>query len=333
MKKIYSFNKTQKAEEALKKSSMVIITIKKIILVVFVGIGYVFAGGINNKVIISNDSLEIKTNPDTGYKIKVMLDTVHEKDYVKTQGKEVRFISPSGQIARKIILEYKIWKKGKYWYENRKYVEDTIPDNTLILVTDFSRKLETDPRTLWEDYYEGTDWVYRVNVFDSHGKMRFSSTFKTFPDNDPTMTNWQAKFSGNGNSLLVYYKDSISHVHIEMYDLNGKLLAQASNDQDLMQIIIAPDGKLVCARTAKTVNGTVIQHIFILDVETGRTKILRAEGEKNKRKWSIHAFPLANKRIQICGGWRQIESAQSVDTNFDEVPDDLSTLFSEGSRK
>ncbi|RKZ25431.1 hypothetical protein DRQ20_05185 [bacterium] len=96
---------------------------------------------------------------------------------------------------------------------------------------------------------------------------------------------------------------------------------------------ISPDGKIVGAVVYPIKDGKSLgKYLFFLDVETGRTKLVKAEGKKGERKWSASFDLRENKKIGLNGGWWDIKIAQSVETTFDELPSDLSVLFEQGEK-
>jgi len=98
------------------------------------------------------------------------------------------------------------------------------------------------------------------------------------------------------------------------------------------EIQMAPDGKIVGATVYRFSKGEnrLIRHLFFLDVETGRTKVVKAEGEENGKKWSASVDLRDGKKIGLIGGWHHIKTAQSAEVSFNEIPDNLSTLFNQG---
>ena len=72
------------------------------------------------------------------------------------------------------------------------------------------------------------------------------------------------------------------------------------------------------------------RHLFFLDVETGKTKIMKAEGKINDRKWSVSFGLESNKTIKFFGGWNNIRIAQSAVSHIDNLPVDIHLLFPKG---
>jgi hypothetical protein len=85
---------------------------------------------------------------------------------------------------------------------------------------------------------------------------------------------------------------------------------------------ISPDGKIFGATTFREKGERVL---FFLDVETGRTKIVKAEG----KGWRISGFPLNDKKIELV----LHEYPKKWVLTFDELPEDLSNLLQEGGEK
>ncbi|MEN3045516.1 MAG: hypothetical protein ABDH49_00790 [Candidatus Hydrothermales bacterium] len=61
--------------------------------------------------------------------------------------------------------------------------------------------------------------------------------------------------------------------------------------------IISPNGKIIGGYISKEMGGKWIRHLFFLDVETGRTKVVRAEGKINGRKWSFAPDVRKDKKL------------------------------------
>lgn len=283
---------------------------------------------------------------EKGYRIEVIIDTIQKEPYVKAKRKEVRFISPEGNVIRRISLSSSVKKEGEYWYSEGRDVEDTLSDKGLVLITEYKIKTSYDPRKLEEYYVEkGEYWDMEAEVIDAKGKTKFRKMFRTYPGDDPTAYYWRGIFSKEGNAVLFFYRDEEGKFNIEVYDMNGKMLASAKYDEYLHNLQISPDGKIIGAETIKKVNGKWYRHLFFLDVETGRTKMVKAEGRFGETNWwragaDLDHYSLKSGEIRIgvflldkpSGITKTLKSVH-VNLTFEELPDDLSILFKQGGGK
>ncbi|MEO0293962.1 MAG: hypothetical protein ABIN61_07065 [candidate division WOR-3 bacterium] len=133
-----------------------------------------------------------------------------------------------------------------------------------------------------------------------------------------------------GGSIVVYKNHEVNgdsvRCDITVLDTLGKEIISYSFGSmiETGALQISPDGKIFGARTYKKDVG---ECLFFLDVETGRTKVVKAVGEVKGKKWSASPSLLKDKKIHLSGGWHHIDKAQSAITSFDEIPSDISTLF------
>ncbi|RKZ24787.1 hypothetical protein DRQ20_06370 [bacterium] len=276
-----------------------------------------------------------------GYRIEVVKDTLREGSYVRVEDKEIRFISPEGKVVKTVKLGVESWKEGKVWYLRRVEVDDTLSMKGLILIGVALSKSDYSPDVPGAmETYEC--WDYEVEVMDFSGEVRFRKSFRTYCSEDPTCAYWLGRFSKEGNAVMFYYRDSLDNVHIEVYDMDRHRLAEAQYDQEMWDIQISPDGKIVGAETLKKIGDRYYRHLFFVDVETGRTKLVKAEGEINRKRWTGYFIlsstpkpPPSGKirigvdpHLPIPGG-----GVKTKDVSFDELPSDLSVLFEEGGEK
>jgi hypothetical protein len=261
---------------------------------------------------------------ENGYRIEV----AKEKLRAGESNEEIRFISPEGNVVKSIPFSYSANKVGDLWHIKSTNLEAVSEDRNKVIISEMSSETRYNPEKL-TDYpgYEGEIWDFSVSLMNDRGEVKFAKRFKTYPGDDPTASYWKTLFSKQGNSVLFFYRDSGHVFHVEVYDTKGNKLAEASNENYLRNLQIAPDGKIVGAGTEEKVGKAWLKHLFFLDVETGKTKIAKAEGEVNGKRWSASPSLLKNKKIYLSGGWHYIEKAQSVITSFNEMPSDLSILF------
>ena len=265
-----------------------------------------------------------------GYRIEV----VGEKLRGGEDKDEIRFVSPEGNVVKSVQLKSAANKIGDLWHIESTNLEEVSADKSKVIISEFSSKTRYNPEEL-TDYpgYEGEIWNFSVSLMNSKGDIKFAKQFKTFPGKDPTASYWKTLFSKQGNSVLFFYRDSEHFFNVEVYDEEGNKLAEASNENYLRNLQIAPDGKIVGAETEQKVGKAWIRHLFFLNVETGETKIVKAEGEGWEGWFSLLTrIPtkegyedLPSKHVKI--RWRANEKRGGAITSFDQLPNDLSTLF------
>jgi len=277
---------------------------------------------------VIEDSTTVEVNAEKVYKIQVSGEGEQGDE------KEINFISPEGDVLKNIRFDYSVSKAGDLWHIESTNLEAISEDKSKVIISEESWKSRYNPDEL-TDYpgYEGEIWDYTVKLMSGMGEVKFTKQFKTYPGNDPTASYFKTLFSRQGNAVLFFYRDSEHIFHIEVYDTEGNNLAEASNENYLSNLQISPDGKIVGAETEKKVGKAWLRHLFFLDVETGKTKVVKAEG----KRW-LAGFSLLS-RIPTPEGYRNLTSKHidfvweiegkrgSKILVFDQLPNDLSTLF------
>ncbi len=259
------------------------------------------------------------TVSDKGYRIEV--------GKVKLRGeerKEIRFISPDGNVVK--TLE-KYWykenvskTKGK-WITEINHVAGVAEKKNAVLLWECKYSTNYDPRGKEGPY--GLKKDYKVKVLNSRGEESLFESFTAYPTGALAIPFWSTGISRDGSTIYVYYRDSSDVFHVEIYDTMGKKLASATYPHEFKaDMQISPDGKIFGAETFKKGEG---KHLFFLNVETGETKLVKAEGDKDGGKWNVIIARLAdNKRIVL---WDNEGIRGSVTINFDELTDDITSRF------
>jgi len=279
-------------------------------------------------------------------------DEKKEKDYrieKKDEGRDtiqnVRkgslvFFSPDGKVIKKISLDYSVerleFKEVKI-SDNGKYALycEVLPKNELKMHTE-------DKYIMWTG--EGlSGWApYRITFFNNKGKVLWRKTYEVkFAEYAYDV---DEVISGNGERVVLYYSEGVGYMkvkgHLIVLDTLGKEIVRIDTEDPLGCIGISNDGKIVGAKTSKNINGVYIRHLFFLDVETGRTKVVKAEGEGEGEKWKggfgfynngqirLYWIPIGEKYDKIPGGGEKMKVI-----SFDELPEDLSSLFEKGGEK
>jgi hypothetical protein len=277
-----------------------------------------------------------------GYRIEVVVDTVQREPYVKTE-QEIRFISPDGKIVKRMEKYWgklNITQKGSgRWITEQRYVE-SITENAVLLWT---RVYETPYNPEHVEGPVGRRHLYTVELLNKRGEIILSKEFIVYPPGAMAIPYWKTGISRDGSTIFVYYRDSLDIFHIEIYDTTGRKLAGAEYPHEFnYDMQISPDGKIFGATTFREKGERVL---FFLDVETGRTKIVRAEGEYNKKNWwragaDLDHYSLKSGEIRIGvflldkpRGISKTLKKVHVNLTFDEIPDDLSILLQQGGEK
>ena len=266
-----------------------------------------------------------------GYRIEV----VGEKLRGGEKEDEIRFISPEGNVVKTI---------EKYWYKKNVRESDQewnteinhvagIPEKkNTVLLWKGEYSTDYDPRGLEGPH--GKKHQYTVELLNKKGETAFRKKFTAYPHGQLTMPFWETDISKDGSTFYVFYEDSLEVFHIEIYDATGKKLAEAESPDDFyggMQMQIAPDGKIFGARIYKK---NVGECLFFLDVETGETKIVKAEGEVKGEEWSARFIlsSFADPNLPPKGKiWLSVAVSPKNKwfgyLTFDEIPSDLTALF------
>lgn len=152
---------------------------------------------------------------------------------------------------------------------------------------------------------EGEPEPYFVKISDTGRVIAFVRTH-SLPD-----TNWYADMV-----VLDKYGTQISSV----------AYIPALEEGSPSDFEISPDGLLISASVPKPGKDGAEQYVFFLNVETGKTKIVKAEGGEVGDKGRVPYELLADKKIIIPG--RRLEKGkwQNSIFSFEQIPDDLSVL-------
>jgi len=276
---------------------------------------------------------EIQTQP--GVPVEVVADTStakeeepeakkEKKDYrieiiknKRGQEQDVRFIAPNGEIIKTIsFLDIIVSKKGNYAIHRSK-------DELKIGKYDRKERI----------------------LLDAKGNERWRKEW-TMPYQDPEdgFTGWFEGISDNGERIYITYpeiKDKSKPVWVEgngiywmeVYDTVGKLLVKTNQDHLLSHIEISPDGKIVGAKTGVVIDDKYVEYLFFLDIDTGRTKIIKATGHGWNISYVLSSSPKPPLSGKIRLYWRVyqdnsiLKSRGQKKLSFDELSEDISGLF------
>lgn len=273
---------------------------------------------------------EKEENTQEDYRIEVRMDTIETTPCLRVQEKEIRFISPNGKTIK--TLPYGTWQE-------RRYI--TVSPNGKYLVKTEDTPAEWKKDSLGQPI-KMSEAKVRFSYVDAKGKTKWNKEIEIiYPleqaDEDDAIP-YFFMVSKNGDRIVFvkgldggFTRPDLGS-NLIVFDALGREVASILNVpfiESRAYLGLAPDGKIVGAEVYPAGNlrkwgGK--RHFLFLNIETGRTKIVKAEGEVNGRKWSASFSLRKDEKIYLYGGWHD-KVAQSAMTSFDELPDDLSVLF------
>lgn len=250
----------------------------------------------------------------TGYRIEVVQE--EDPQYKgRLISKEIIFVSPAGKIVKRIPVKPVILRSQRF--------EGSIFYSDLPLIISKNGKYGIEI-TKAED--KGKMIRMERVLLNARGEEKWKKEWEIHPPEAEGDPYWDEGISDDGSRIYVVYKDSQRDYNIEVYDTLGTLVVRAKYKWGLSQVEISPDGKIIGAETTKEVNGKWYRHLFFLDVETGRTKLVKAEGKVNGRKWSIGGFPLMDKIIEL-SGYHSKKGILYIKISFNELPEDPTKIL------
>lgn len=306
-------------------------------------------------VLISSIYAENMGKKQEGYRIEVVVDTVQKKPYVRTQPKEIRFL-----LGDKIINKFSI--EGCLAWEalGGEFIISPLPNSpvkwTEIIISPtfgYLIKCEDQPN-VWKKDEIGTwrkisEARLRISYINARGEVKWSKDMEISygmneSDEDEPIP-YFVRISKDGSKIVLVrnYKYSYEFGYqsdIIVYDTLGNEVISVLKTYGIEsrnQVKISPDGKLIGAEVWHPEG----RHLLFIDVETGRIKIVKAEGENWKAWYSLSTqiwtpqgyTNLPSRHIKIW--WKVNNNMNSKGTiiSFDELPEDLSVLFKQGDEK
>jgi len=282
--------------------------------------------------------------PEEGYRIEVAKETVQTASYVKTKEKEIRFISPEGKVLK--ILPYDTWEeKSKIILSpNLRYL---IKKDEIVRLSEEEVKKAQEREELFSSRLS----LLKFHFINAMGKVKWSKEFVIEGVGDEVFCPYFLSISGDGSRIVFSKNHSISYYKdkclIVVYDtLGNEVISFWLNHYVESKPEISQDGKIVGAEVYFPPEGSntsmTVKHLFFLDVETGRTKFVKAEGKGWRGYFILSStpFPPQNKQVRL--GWQPLDKkydkipgggVKTRDIAFDEIPDDLSTLFEQGGER
>jgi len=120
-------------------------------------------------------------------------------------------------------------------------------------------------------------------LYSIKGEKKWTRTYRSYPASwDPEVgdPSWGSEgISDDGDRCYFNWRDEEGNYCVGVYDVAGKELAKACRPNAIYKVEISPDGKLVGAETYLAEGDKNIKHILFLEVGTGKTRLVKAEGE------------------------------------------------------
>jgi hypothetical protein len=265
---------------------------------------------------------------EKGYRIKIDSVKKEEGKWMMLQPKEIRFVSPSGKTVRTIPYE-----TGEQHLNFR-----ISPASNYVVNLAVKNLKEAEMNEIRRQMKLGVGRLDRLNLayIDKTGKEKWVKEFIVEGVGKETFPSYGIEFSKDGGSIVVYKNHQIRYdsvrCDITVLDTLGKEVISYSFGSmiETGNLQISPDGKLIGAPTYKKGLGDCL---FFLDVESGRTKVVKAVGEVWQAWFSLLSqIPtsegyknLSSRHIDF---WWEIKGKRGGKIlTFDEIPSDLTTLF------
>lgn len=215
-----------------------------------------------------------------------------------------------------------------------KTIKTMFPDKTIIAQSGKSLIHQSGYRESPDFDYE----EYDRELMNAKGEVKWRKSWKNYPEYgvDPE-AGWSGWFEGiadNGERSYITYRSTDGVYNLVVLGKNGEELARISYPEMISGLEISPDGKIVGANVEVLLAGRRWKHFLFLDVDTGKTKIVRAENQTGYGQSSLHTLtetregPQPLKSRQITLYWLDASGASKDNVvTFDSLPDDIHELF------
>ncbi|TES92757.1 MAG: hypothetical protein E3J87_04365 [Candidatus Cloacimonadota bacterium] len=265
---------------------------------------------------------DIANKPKEGYLIKTVWEEYDPK--------EINFLSPDGKIM-KVLPVWKVeYTKGKEKdMEVRNFSEVLVSENRRYALQVKESKLVSERL---RETVINRDITLRLSYFNAEGSVLWRKKFSVWfisPDEE----GYGYKVSHSGKGILFFRSKRVGNnefrTEVYVFETRGRKVAKVTHNSLMRKFQISPDGGIVGARVSDG-------YLFFLNVKTGRTKLVNAEGDG----WggffilSSSHFPSESGKILI--GWRPLGGEYSKisgggikmkDVTFNSLPDALSEFF------
>lgn len=291
-----------------------------------------------------------------GYRIEVVVDTIQKTPYVETQAKEIKLISPEKEVMRKITVEWlypRLSDEMIGWTTEKEYIIISPTSKYLIKAEDTPAVMNQDSLGIWGRLEEPR---VKFTYMNAKGEEKWSKEFEIIytleETDDDDDRPYFFKIARDGSRIVFvknyeYSRELGYQSDIFVYDTLGSKIVSVVKINGIEHdghMQISPDGKIIGANIEFPTEDSKyrsIKHLFFLDVETGRTKVVRAEGQKWAAGFGLSGFADSDlppiKKVSI--GWavydgpgppwhrRKLIKQGHKFLTFDQIPDDISTLF------
>ena len=277
--------------------------------------------------------------PNKEYRIEVIIDTLQKTPYVRTDRREIRFVSPDGKILK--TLPYKDWQ-----------------DRLGIFISPYFKcliKAKDTPAEWIKDSLGQRERIKEARVeftyINARGEEKWKKDFEiiyTLEETDEDdVRPYFFVFSRDGGRIVFVKNDTFISEwkypsDIFVYDTLGNEITSVYKTygiENSNSIEISPDGKIIGAEVfppPESLYQRATKHLLFLDVETGRTKLVKAEGEGWGGRFVLSSSPTPPKNGKIRLNWyptgknyvrKPGGGVKTKEVTFDELPNDLSVLF------
>ncbi len=288
-------------------------------------LGLLFIFGIGNFAMAQNSEVKKST-------------IAHHAKIKYVEGKGFQFISNEKKVTK--TLPYKTWKEKRHI---------TISPNSKYLIKkdDVTKQIKSDGKNIK---------IAKISYVNASGKTMWKKEFnvKAFLDDLTDLMPYSIRISENGERILfvrtdkAYYDSSGFNVDLFVLDKYGTQISSAANipfpQEGPTDFEISRDGSIVAAILCipdKNWDGCR-RHLFFLDVETGKAKIVKAEGEgwsagfdvtrrigiKTSSQGRVYT-EIGETKNRGQKNWRSWGDFLRID----EIPKDLSTLFKRSKKE
>jgi len=276
------------------------------------------------------------------------IDVIQKQE---TWDKEVKFKATSGKVTKTIRTERKVKKNGDKWRAEGFELKETAKQD-FVLIDRYSVDYDYDVSTSYglaptfgrDTSSRGEYWDKEIEVLNNKGETVFKKQFRTWPGEHLTFFSyWESRFSRDGRTFLVYYRDEKGGGNVDVYDVSGKLLAHSRAERDIENLEISHDGSLVAGYIVMYGQEDEPKYIFLLDAKSGQSKLAKAKGVIGGKEWDAE-FALSTQ-IPTPQGYKNLppstvtiflssrDKRSEKDLGFESIPVDLMSLVPQGKAK
>jgi hypothetical protein len=284
--------------------------------------------------------------PQEGYRIEIVVDTLEKKPVLRlSEPKELRFMTPEGKILKSLPYKTRTERLSITISPTHKYLLKKTEILPVVKDSLGQMKRIKEPKVRfsyinakgqekWHKEYEVEKLIIKVPEGSYEGETAMPYFFKISQDGTRIV------FVRTRRIYSYEYRSDVV-----VFDTLGNEVASVYDTYDIENagsLKISSDGKIVGADVFFPPDSTQLsmKHFFFLDVETGRTKVVKAEGEKWDAGFALSDItPLPPSGKVAIGVALYYDSSKRPSKivkqvhkflTFDEIPNDLLTLFGNG---